>query len=193
MYLHIYGSHCVLEILVPSEQTWHPPALQVKTLDDCCKYRFISTTALRLSGRSVYSSGVQAGFLQDLFTTVSPPSLKVRQALSIEIHSAGILAFFLLPPCVWALCQGFFLTLGCSWWVVSWTRTNAVVLFLLAVLYWKTISLESSILLQLLQLHVAWKSVGVWNACSIILYTSFHTMIAGDVREGTWDLTCWHG
>lgn len=111
MYLYRYGSHCVLEtlMLVPSEQTWHPLALQVKTSADSCKYGFLSASALRLC-RGEYYSGVQA----DLFTTVSPPSLKVRQTLSIKTHSEGILAFLLPPPCVQALFQGFFLTLGCS-------------------------------------------------------------------------------
>ena len=68
-----------------------------------------------------------------------------------------------------------------------------MVLFLLAVPHWKTISLDSSIMLQLLQLHMTWKAVGIWNACSIIPYTRFHTMIAGHMRESTWDFTSWHG
>ena len=68
-----------------------------------------------------------------------------------------------------------------------------MVLFLLAVPHRKTISLKSSILLQRLHLHMTWKAAGMWNACSINPYASFHTMIAGYMRENTWDFRCWHG
>lgn len=68
-----------------------------------------------------------------------------------------------------------------------------MVLFLLAVPHWNTISLDSSIKLRLLQLHMVWKAVGIWNACSIIPRRCFHTVFAGRMRERTWDFTGWRG
>lgn len=147
----------------------------------CFRYTCIPTIALRLCKGSICCSGVQAGFIQDLALL---GHLAWRSGMPPLSRN---LCLFLPPPRVQALFQGFCLTLGYSWWVASSTRSA---------LPSSGNPLEDNLFAQQ-HTSAASSTYGVegyryWNACSIIPYTHFHTMVSDHIKDSTWNFTSWH-